>query len=369
MRKLLPLFLFGFILSACSSGSNETHPIDYATLDTLQTEVALEIGESEDYLPGQLTDLLVQGGNIIAADRASTTIEQFDAEGNHVATIAREGNGPGEVGPYFLLRNGGGDTLMVYQDAQRDYFIPNSQGVYRFLRSYKNSEDLKRPVRVMGPHSDSTYYAIALNSYNFIEARKNENKYESRLLVVVDRAGIIVQDSVHLLKFPLNYAVERGNSVTLYSIPYRAEDQFVVLNNGGYLIARPDSNAIYFYNSGHERERVVSLNVASRPITSRDLDYRLGDMDRPVRNEIEGQMDEAKPPYLNMWASENHIWLHTDTGEDGKEIAVLDFGGNAVGKFMLPEEDAVQQIKGNTIYTIHESPERGDLIRKYEVQF
>ncbi len=112
----------------------------------------------------------------------------------------------------------------------------------------------------------------------------------------------------------------------------------------------------------------IPLQVARRPVTSDDTEYYLDDMENHIRNEIEARMGETKPPYLNMYATENYIWLHTDSGEAGKQMVVLNYEGNALGKFLLPEIDTIEQIKGNTIYTIHRSPEQGDMIRAYRVQ-
>ena len=53
LKRLFVLIMATTVLQACGSGSSDTNnQIDYATLDTLQTEVALEIGETDDYLPG-----------------------------------------------------------------------------------------------------------------------------------------------------------------------------------------------------------------------------------------------------------------------------------------------------------------------------
>jgi hypothetical protein len=78
-------------------------------------------------------------------------------------------------------------------------------------------------------------------------------------------------------------------------------------------------------------------------------------------------VQDQKPPYLNVYATDKHIWLHTNTGTEGKEMVVLDYDGNAIGKFMLPEVDLIKEIKDNRVYTIHRSPTKGDIIRVYEV--
>src|SRR5699024_3944518 len=92
----------------------------------------------------------------------------------------------------------------------------------------------------------------------------------------------IVQDSLHMLKVP-NYILEDpsqyqspvtiGGLVILGMPPYRYQDRFRLLENGHYVIARPDSSTLFFYNSNHEVDNRVDLNIKARPVTREDLDF------------------------------------------------------------------------------------------------
>lgn len=377
MKQLYLLLLFVTLMSACGSGSNETiNRIDYSTLDSLGVKKALEIGKSGNYLPGQLSGLVVtSNADILVADWGSTTIEQFDAEGNHVATVARKGNGPGEIdNRFFSIKDIGYDTLMVGSfRGRQSYFAEGENGIFQFIRATVAMELPNRRLDILGPQSDSTYFATtSILNRNMEEATKNNEDYHRSPLVIINKSGNIYQDSVHTLKKSNPHVTQAGQGqggvfFRMRPIPYRYEDQFVLLENGNYLIARPDSSVINFYNSNQQLQRSIPLNVASRPITDEDLEYHLGDMSHNIRNEIEARLHETKPPYLNIWATENHIWLNTDTGKEGKKMVVLDYEGNAIGKFVLPEIDSIEQIRGNKVYTIHHNPEKGDMIRVYQI--
>lgn len=371
-NRFLIVLLSAFLIQSCGSGSDsgDNNQIDYATIDSLQTQVVMEIGETDDYLPGQLTSLVVtSNGDILVADWAGKTIEQFDSEGNHRATIAKEGNGPGEVGNYFSLRLLWNDTLLVSQSlSQRDFFVPDNDGIYRFDHSQKSSEATERSFSIIANHSDSSYYASEIQVFTpSLNEGENED-YRQAPLMVVNSSGELLQDSVQTYKQG-NWLVERSsNSIRVRSIPFRHEDDLAMVGNGDYLIARVDSNAIFRYSSNHELMKKIPLNVAERPITSDDLAYELDeDLDPSTRNKLEARIGDFKPPYLNVYATEDYIWLHTNTSEAGKEMVVIDYEGNPVGKFMLPEVDSIEEIRGNSLYTIHESPEVGHLIRKYEI--
>ncbi len=268
LKRILLLFVAAAVLQACGSGTSDiNNQIDYATLDTLQTEVALEIGETEDYLPGQLVSLAVTpGGDILVADRASTTIEQFDASGNHRATIAREGSGPGEVSNFFSLHQLWNDTLLVSQAlSQRDFFVPDEKGIYRFHHSLKSSNASERSFSIFANHSDTSYFATEIRVFGSSLDEEEDADYRQNPLVLVNSAGELLQDSVQIYKQG-NWLVERtSNSITVRGIPFRLEDDVSMVGNGNYLIARVDSSAIYHYNSKHELVKKYRSILSSGP--------------------------------------------------------------------------------------------------------
>ena len=372
---MLPFLIVSIGIAGCNSSSNQSDKeIDYATLDSLQTEVVLEIGESDDYLPGQLRDLKrTPSGGFLVADWASSTIEQFDEDGNHLATIATGGKGPGELGNYFMFRNTGNDTLLVSQivSAQRDYFVPGGNGIYQFVSSEKQANRPERSFSIIGLQSDTSYYATVGSIFRFNE--ENESDYKSSALVVVNSRGEILEDSVQMYKTANPYVQRGGTSesvnISVHQIPYRFEDGVSILDNGSYLIARIDSNTIFQYGPNHALEKKIPLNVKTRPVTSSDIDIKLDDdLDSKTRNTIKSKVGDQKPAFLSVYATNKHIFLHTETDETGKEFVVIDNEGQALGKFMLPEDDSIQDIEGNKIYAIHRSSTKGDLIRVYKVE-
>lgn len=115
----------------CEYARGQTHfQIDLDQLERVTVEVHLEIGTSDTYFPAQLRELIVkEDGSILVADSGKTTIEQFDSQGNHIATIASEGNGPGELSFAFYLIQTVNDTLIVWQAHERraDFYTREQQ--------------------------------------------------------------------------------------------------------------------------------------------------------------------------------------------------------------------------------------------------
>jgi len=93
------------ITAGCSGDGKEAEYIDYGKLHSIEVNLEVEIGESADFLPGNLYELiLTSDGTMLVSDSKNNTIEQFTSEGEHVATIAEEGRGPGEISdPVFLF--------------------------------------------------------------------------------------------------------------------------------------------------------------------------------------------------------------------------------------------------------------------------
>lgn len=364
-----------FIGSYDSVKAQEKDVVDYQIVNEIEFLVLKEIAESEDYIPGRLSDLFIASdGTILVSDFSSTTIEQFSTEGEHMATIAREGNGPGELSVYFSLYDGGNDTLVVKDNSatKLDFYGREPDGIYNYVRSsIKEPGRTYQPISIAGAYGESMYYAIR----DMTEVALGLPQYRMDELLIIDGVQEVQYESVHTLK-TANYLLadprEYSTQVTFGGLtpvglpPYRYEDKFRVLENGRYLIARPDSSAIYFYNHNHECISKIALNVKPLKVQKHDLDYTLRDHTSQARRRLEEQVSSLKPPFLNIWASNNHILLHTDSSDQGEEMIVLTMEGEPVGRFYLSEFDDVRYFMDDRLYTLYHHP-LGHAIRVYQI--
>ncbi|MGH7503081.1 MAG: hypothetical protein ACREL7_15245 [Longimicrobiales bacterium] len=60
------------------------------------------------------TAMRLADGRVVVANGGSTDLRYYDAEGRHVATVGRSGEGPGEFRSVSMLMRGPGDSLTVY---------------------------------------------------------------------------------------------------------------------------------------------------------------------------------------------------------------------------------------------------------------
>lgn len=373
MRKYITILaLAGFVFSSCNQPSDSENTIDYNELDELPVELEHEISETENFLPANLSDLFVDSeGNILVADVGSNTIEQFDAEGNYIATVAEEGGGPGELDQYFNMYGLGPDTLAVRQQSmERAYFAQNEEGIYEYVRSHNPGEqrDRLRSLSVVGAHTDTSFFAEIRHSYSDIqEARKNNTDYRENAGVIVTSNHEVVEDSVHMLKKPVGHISEINGGFMVNTIPYRGSDKLVALDENRYLLARPDSSAFFVYNADHEQEKRIPFSVEERPVTSEDIDYAFRNMESEIPAEVEDRIFDEKPPYLDVWATDEYILLHTDNTKEGKQMVAVGLDGNPRGAFWLDEDDDIQHVEDSHLYTLHQDSEAGHTIRRYEI--
>lgn len=354
-----------FLIISCGHEADYTGFIDYEELGKIKVETILDLGESEEYIPVHLGDMiLASDGNMLVSDPGNMTIIQFSSEGVYLDRISRGGQGPGELSPFFYIHDMANDTFAVrhQQTNQYDLFGRGENGRYRFSRTVPPGGPEDRHITILGSRNSSSYYA------NREPIHINPQQQHDVPVVVVDELLNIQQDSIYMLKNEYRHLHETGGGgIAVYGIPYSYRDRFIPMGEGKYLIARPDSASLLIYNSNHELDRTIPLKVKRRLVEREDLDYKLGNMRREVRSSIEAKVRQYKPPYLNLWVSKDHIWLHTDDSEEGKHIVVLTMEGESLGEFRLSEFDDIQYFREDRIYVLHKNPDTGHRIRMYQV--
>lgn len=369
IRLLSVVVLSAVLCYSCNSSEDDTDAIDYSSLGELSTEVVLEIGESDDYLPDYIDELVVTGdGTILAYDNGHTTIEQFDSDGTHLGTVAREGQGPGELDNVSSLHVLNEDTLIVQsRSGRKDYFVPEEDGDFNHITTEQSNHSDRRMDIVKAVRGDK-FYAVKTNLPSQAGEMTDPKTTIHEAFVVVDENENVLDDSLHVLQRRGRFGVElEGGGFVRAQFPFQNQDLAVPLEEGNYLIARPDSSTFFVYNEDHELDRKIPVNIKDRPITEEDLEYEFENTPDEVISEIEKVRPDTKPPYTKVVASENYFWLLTDESKEGKEIAVLDDNGEPVGRFMLSEHESLAHTEDDKIYVIHDHPERGHEIRVYEI--
>lgn len=368
---------FGMVTKA-----QETGPVDYSNLGELNVEMIVNTEEQAGVYSVNLMNLVVTAdGTMIVSDLGKTTVEQYNPEGEFVARIASEGRGPGELPFLFKIFRTSQDSLVVWheQAGRVDYFYTDNIGIYQYVRSLTIDPFPLHRLEIIGYEGSRNPFAYTGHT-DAVLISSGSTEYRNTPVAILDETLTVQRDSLVMLKKP-NYILtdpaQYSSPVTIGGLailglpPYRYEDHFVLMSNNQYMVARARSATLFFYTENHEQIKKLSLDVQERPVEKNDLDYAFKDhrlnKDRKIIGKLESYVEEVKPPFLNVWHSENHILLHTDIGEKGREMIILTMNGQFIGRFYISEYDEVQRFVKNRIYVLHKNPAKGHSIRVYKV--
>lgn len=125
---------------------------------TLGSRASVEIGSRDD--DGELLDVIgatrLPSGNIAIADRGLYEVRVYSRQGRLIGKSGRRGEGPGDFVNVTRLWRGAGDTLMVFDMAQKRVSLFSSTGQY--IWSWPRIAATSR-VTIDGAFSDGTLLA------------------------------------------------------------------------------------------------------------------------------------------------------------------------------------------------------------------
>lgn len=173
MNKHIYLFVFCAFLFSCTSSADEPiadKPLpEEATLELTEIAQISNIND-EIYFGGFRKLMLTSDGDVILNDWRQQALFHFDADGNFLEQIGREGRGPGEFGDISSLLLAPGDTIHTFDrnNARHQIFAPVDdtwQQVHEIPLEEKFSEELHSfyPEKVY-PRDEESYWALFRNN-------------------------------------------------------------------------------------------------------------------------------------------------------------------------------------------------------------
>ena len=189
-------------------------------LDTLDEHVAF-------YMP--LDMALDKEGNLYVLDTGNHRIQKFSPEGEYLATIGRQGQGPGEFHfPTSLDIDGDGNLIVCAPYSKKIQFIDPSG---EELKSLVVTEDFSRYVRTLGK---DRFLTAASRSSFFSD---DKNKTPDPLIQVMDRQGKVLETFGKPKDFKNALLSSSGNSI-----------EFFVGPNGSIYVSFQNQNRIEKYS-------------------------------------------------------------------------------------------------------------------------
>ena len=357
-------------------GSSEERAKNSKINDSSNLELSLvsEIGGKDGFLFGRISNAIVSAnGTVIAADWKKLSLEQFDKNGRHIGTIASNGRGPGEIQSFFYIFLVDENSVIVSHDGAIDlinYYKRNENGVFTYSNSWLPKKNKKYFVDIVQAITKSKYYAFIKQKKLPIDEDYKKAQFTYKILSVVDKEKELISNELHELKEPNSIVDFEGGSMKYIGMPpFQSQDRFRYIDNGQYVIGRPDSSKLFFYDDNHNLFKTVYLQLDRERVTKEDIEYffKSNSYSTENRSRIESRIPLFKPSFLNFWITKNKIYLNTDINEKGKEITMMNMKGEFIGIFFISKFDRIQEIKNDTIYTVYQHPNRGYRIRLYGI--
>jgi hypothetical protein len=353
-RVLLKPLLFWLLASSVSACGSQSREPSGSRIDTLPNGV-IQVQNSEEgtWGPGEewrleetlrLGTLLGDGpevfggirdieidrlGRIWIYESQAEEIRVFSADGRHVRTFGRPGEGPGEFGNVYALAWSPDDHLWVVDRGLGRVSIFDTAGV--FVTSRRRGNPFFASPWPGGIDERGHFYD--LESAPFPERRKFLVRYDSALSPM---------DTIRLPQHPkgpqtIEIQVEGG--ITTYSKPFAGSAVWSLTQDGGMWVAITDEYRLLRLSPNGDTLRVVTKPFHPVQVTSEERDRVVDGYRRAGRSLSRSQIPDVKPAVGQVLVDDRgNVWvIPVRPGEDtGRFAEVFDPDGVYLGEVELP---------------------------------
>lgn len=322
---------------------------------TLTLEEDFKIGDSEDEeeMIAQVTFFVVdENESIYALDWKANNIKVFDKNGKFVRTIAKQGQGPGEINfPSGLLITP--ENELIVEDAgNRRLAFFNLEG--EFLRNDSVADKTSLTNLVMDNKGNvlGRQFIIEEGDMSF-EIRKFDKDLNN--LFTIDRIPFTFRDPQK----------DKMNPFDFVQIYFFDPDGQIYYGN-------PREYEIQIYSSEGKLKKKITKKFKAEKITEEDIEKimdRIPDMGFGVKNMME--FPKQFPAYEAYTVDEEgHLIVRTYNKAEEEDLVYLDIF-DAEGKYIarFPSKVNPRIWKNNKMYAIEETDEGFIVIKRYSVSW
>jgi hypothetical protein len=218
-----------------------------------ELEEDLSIGDEEDenYVFNSIYDIAVDSEeNIFALDGGDCKIQKFDKDGNHLQTIGRKGQGPGEFEQSIKIHLDSEDMIYVYDSMWRKILIFEKDGRFK-----KN----------ISPPSRAHYFGIT-------EDKNILMLYTPRSYEDMRSEIILIDTDGEILKNIASYPYQRASKIKGHILgnPYTHRLYFYPTNDGGGIYGHSSQYKFFILDSIGNLSHKIEMDILPKPITKKD---------------------------------------------------------------------------------------------------
>jgi 6-bladed beta-propeller len=306
-------------------------------------------GEGADVF-GSISALEVdQIGNIYVLDRQANDLRIFDEHGNHVRTVGRAGQGPGEYSAANGLVWLAEDSLLVIDQRGDRYSVLDQAGNY--VRAVRRRLGFYGWVFQGGMDGDLLYE---------ISSIRNGEEYEPALLGTRVRGDGLeagsapvptdqppeegprfVADTLRLPKLdgPLfeSFSVRNERGGMVMGVPFAGTPQYNLDGSGGIWMGHSGTPRLYHVTLKGDTLAEVILSAEPAAVSPEEVDEWQAQPAIEQFKQMGGKLDLSRipktKPFFNgiIEDGEEYLWLTVPTLPQRVEFAVLDPDGRYLG--------------------------------------
>lgn len=334
-------------------------PIYQSGHGVFETDLSIGDEQDDDYLFFSPFIIDVDNaGNIFVLDWKLHTIREYDAEGRHLRTFGREGEGPGEIGRSVLdmvVTPGGRVLVADYENKRMTTF--DAEGRY--------AGDVKFQPMVTGlratPDGGFLVYTQDTDVQDFTTSRLCLAKYDPGFAHVAD----IDSQRVTLMK-----THRSGGTIRSVGIPYVDRFRWEVLPGGGVVVSDPGAYRLRILSPEFTVVREITRDVPRTKVTKANRDEFLADIDEGYADIAQAIDFPAEKPYVVdiLVDEEGYILVcRYDDEDSGTHYDVFSPDGEFVGEVTLPPNKKFKVIKNGFIYGVETFEEELPQVRRWRL--
>lgn len=285
---------------------------------TVSSEPTMEIGSGRrgeaDQLHRAFSAVRQSDGTVVVANGGTGELRFYGADGQHLRSVGRTGEGPGEfqdLQRVWLLSR---DSLLAYDffPARLSVFGPGGE----LVRSLHVRAPDGRQVIVRGAFADHSLLVAAAPIWSAPGATTGVVR-DSVPYYRADPSGAVV-DTVGWFPSAETFRFASEDGWRLTGVPF-ARVPVVAVTDDGFYFGRADDYEIRTYDAAGRLERIVRLPEQRRAVTGADVErFRTDRLERAEREGTRPSMErllsqlpypDRLPPYdaLHVDAA-GHLW-------------------------------------------------------------
>ena len=320
--------------------------------------------------------LRLPDGRIVAANDGTKDLRVFASDGSHVASIGREGEGPGEFSSIRLLGLLGDALVLLDRRLRRVSLIHPDEG---FVRSFPLPDGVA-PYPMDGWLFDTG--SVLIQDLPLTEEGAHEEGFNRTPVAYAscDLSGAVLTDFGRLPgaeRVNITRETEHGLATLLSSVPF-GRDPRVAVSGDLLFFGAQDAYEVTVYRSDGSVSRMVRLDREPVPVTDADLaafieedlrDYQDENEARERRQELEAMPRMAvRPPHGAIFADRSgslFVAEYRMPGDTTVGMNVFDPTGRLTGRFSMPADLEVLDLGDDYLLGLLEDDLGVETLRLY----